>query len=108
MQIAKLEEMVKGWFVGDFSPAVLRTADVEVAVKTYRQADREDWHYHKVATEVTCVVSGEIEMCERRIGPGNIIVLSPGEGTSFLAVTDAVTVVVKHPGAKNDKFLRGE
>ena len=35
MKHAKLADMVKGWFVGDFAPVVLRSADVEVAVKHY-------------------------------------------------------------------------
>ena len=33
MKVDRLENMTKGWFVGDFKPAVLRTDAVEVAVK---------------------------------------------------------------------------
>ena len=36
---------------------------------------------------------------------GDIIVLEPGEVTSFEAMTDATTVVVKVPGALNDKYV---
>lgn len=33
MRTARLEDMVKGWFVGNFEPTLIKTNDVEVAVK---------------------------------------------------------------------------
>jgi len=100
-----LKDMTKGWFVGDFNPAVLNTKDVEVAVKEYSAGDTETKHYHKIAKEITVVVSGQVEMCGRVFSKGDIIFLDPGEETAFRAITDAVNVVVKMPGIANDKFL---
>ena len=105
MDSYKIQEMVKGWFVGDFSPTALKTQACEVAVKHYRAGDHESNHFHKVATEITVVISGEIVMCGKPWKAGDIIVLSPGEATDFLAITDSVNVVVKLPGAPNDKYL---
>ncbi len=39
MKVFHLDEMVKGWFVGNFNPTVLSTNDVEVAVKKYKAGD---------------------------------------------------------------------
>ena len=47
MKTAKLENMLKGWFIGNFEPTLLRTNDVEVAVKEYKKGDYEELHYHK-------------------------------------------------------------
>lgn len=99
-----LSEMVRGWFVGDFAPTLYRTQAVEVGVKTYRRGDAEAWHLHKIATEITVVVSGEIEMSGKRYGAGDIVVVPPGEGTDFVALTDCTNVVVKLPGATGDKY----
>ena len=104
MRTARLDDMVKGWFVGDFSPTVLQTGDVEVAVKSYRAGEREGLHHHRVATEVTLVISGTVRMAGGTWTAGDIVVLHPGEATDFEAITDAVNVVVKHPGAKHDKY----
>lgn len=106
MRSDKLENMFKGWFVGNFTPTLYQTNDVEVAVKTYSAGTKEEWHYHKIATELTVIISGEVEMCDRRFGSGDIIVMEPGEGTNFAAITDVTTVVVKVPGANNDKYLK--
>lgn len=103
MKHAHLREMMRGWFVGDFAPVALRTDVCEVAVKHYNEGDAEALHHHRVATEVTLVVSGEVEMMGRRWGQGDIIVVEPGEATSFHAWTAAACVVVKIPGVIGDK-----
>lgn len=104
MKSANISDMVKGWFIGDFTPSILRSADCEVAVKYYSAGDAEAAHHHKVAVEVTVVVSGRVRMSGREWGVGDIILLEPGEITDFEAITDAVNVVVKLPSVINDKF----
>ena len=55
-----LDEMIGGWFVGDFEPSVIRTKDFEVAVKRYKAGDKEAKHMHKVATELTVIISARV------------------------------------------------
>jgi quercetin dioxygenase-like cupin family protein len=104
----KLAKMVKGWFVGNFEPTIYRTNDVEVAVKDYKAGDREAWHFHKLATEITVILSGQVRMAGEEHRAGDIVLLSPGEGSAFEVLEDARTVVVKIPGANNDKYFAGE
>lgn len=105
MNSCRLEDMVNGWFVGAFEPTAHHSHACEVAVKNYSAGDAESAHFHKVATEITLVLSGTVCMCGREFSAGDIVVLQPGEITSFLALTDAINVVVKVPGALNDKYL---
>lgn len=105
MKTAKIDDMVKGWFVGNFEPTLYNTNDCEVAVKSYKAGDHEDKHYHKIATEITVIVSGEVLMFGQKYTAGDIIVCEPGDATDFTALTDAVNAVVKLPGANNDKYL---
>jgi quercetin dioxygenase-like cupin family protein len=107
MKSFHLDDMIKGWFVGDFSPAAFSTKDCEVAVKKYKAGDYEGAHHHKVATEITVVVSGKIRMVGKNWGAGDIVVVEPGTVTDFEALTDVVNVVVKVPGATDDKYLNG-
>jgi anti-sigma factor ChrR (cupin superfamily) len=97
--------MTKGWFVGSFAPTTHATEACEVAVKHYKAGDHEAAHYHKIATEITLIVSGRVRMAGGEWGDGDIVTLDPGEVTDFLALTDAVTVVVKTPGAPHDKYM---
>lgn len=105
MKTAKLDDMVKGWFIGNFNPSLRKTNDVEVAVKKYKKGDNEGKHYHKIATEYTCIISGRVKMNGTEYGKGDIVVMEPGEATDFECLEDDTTnVVVKIPGANNDKY----
>lgn len=109
MKVAKLEDMFKGWFVGNFDPTLLRTNDVEVAVKSYKKGDYETKHFHKIATELTVIISGRVRMNGVEYGKGDIIVMEPNEATDFECLEDGTqNVVVKIPGANNDKYLSEE
>ncbi|MDN5053006.1 cupin domain-containing protein [Aliarcobacter butzleri] len=105
MKIAKLDDMIKGWFIGNFEPTLIKTNDVEVAVKEYKKGDYEEKHYHKIATEITVIVSGKVRMNGIEYSKGDIIVIEPNEATDFEALEDTVNTVVKFPGANDDKYL---
>lgn len=107
MKISKLDDMVKGWFIGNFKPTLIKTNDMEVAVKSYKKGDYEDKHYHKIATEITVVVSGKVNMNGIIYNQGDIITIEPNESTDFRALEDTICTVVKYPGASNDKYLGG-
>lgn len=105
MKVKHLDDMVRGWFVGNFEPTLYKTNDCEVAVKNYRAGEYEEKHYHKVATEITVIVKGRVKMFDQEFSEGDIIVVEPGDTTDFTALTDATNVVVKLPGANDDKYV---
>lgn len=105
MQIFNLDSMINGWFVGDFEPCAWKSKDFEVAVKYYKKGQCEAKHYHKVATEITLIIQGRVRMGGVEFREGQIVLLEPCKSVDFIALTDAITAVVKVPSAKNDKFL---
>ena len=100
-----LDRFTKGWFVGNFEPTLIASDGVEVAIKHYKAGDHETAHHHKIATELTAVVSGRVRMSGEEIGPGEIVKIHPGQSTDFTALTEAVTVVVKMPCVAGDKYV---
>ncbi len=104
MKVFSLDDMTKGWFVGNFSPTVLSTNQVEVAVKRYKAGEYEPAHHHKTATEITVIIDGEVRMNDVVYRAGAILVIEPNTPTDFLALTDVTTTVVKYPGANDDKY----
>ena len=105
MKKLKLDKMTRGWFVGDFEPNAFKSKDCEVGYRHYKAGDQEEAHVHKVATELTLITSGVVEMNKKKYGVGDIVVVSPGEVVKFRAVTDATNVVVKIPSVKGDKYI---
>jgi quercetin dioxygenase-like cupin family protein len=96
--------MTKGWFVGDFTPVALKSEAAEVALKSYAAGAVEGRHLHRIATEITLIVSGQARMNDTLLQAGDIALIEPGEATDFEALTDVTTVVVKTPSVMGDKY----
>ena len=105
MKKYNLKNMIKGWFIGKFEPTLLDTDLFEVAVKRYKEGDSEERHTHKIATEFTVIISGNVIMDGNEYGEDDIIVIEPNQSTDFKCLTDVVTLVVKTPSIKDDKYV---
>lgn len=105
MKVFNLNDMVGGWIIGNFNPSLFKTNDVEIAIKKYKAGDYDSSHYHKIATEYTVIVDGQVEMSGNIYNKDDILIISPGEVTDFRSITNSTTVVIKIPGANNDKYL---
>lgn len=105
MQKFELENFTRGWFVGDFSPSILSSKDCEVGIKHYKKGYCEERHFHKIATEITAVIKGRVQMNGVIYKQGDIILIKPNESTDFKALEESITCVVKMPSVKDDKFL---
>ena len=106
MEKFNLSDFIGGWFIGNFTPTLYSTNDVEVSIKKYSKGQKENAHFHKIATEFTVIVTGEVKMSNQVFKSGDIIKILPGISTDFEAISEVVTVVVKIPGATNDKYLK--
>lgn len=104
MIIDKIENFTKGWFIGNFEPSIMKTDLYEIAVKKYKSGDKEEKHHHKIATEITVVVSGIISMNEEKFIDGDIITVLPNESVEFKCINDSVTIVIKTPSIIGDKY----
>ena len=105
MKILKLKDYTRGWLIGDFEPAVLRTKDFEFAVKEYKTGDKEEAHFHKVATEISVIVSGKFKMNDTPLKKGDVLIMNPGDIARFSCIQSGVTAVIKVPSVKGDKYI---
>lgn len=99
----KIDDFTKGWLVGDFTPALIQSKDIEVGLKYYSQNDYERRHVHNIVKEYTMVVSGRILMNGIEYGPGSIVEIQPGISTDFKALETTITLVIKTPSIPSDK-----
>ncbi len=104
-KVFKLSKMVRGWFIGNFNPTVKKTKMFEVAVQNYLKGDFEPSHHHKKACEITVIAKGKVKMNNKLYKEGDIIFIKPKESTNFKALTKVMTIVVKIPSVKGDKYL---
>jgi len=105
MIVNKMDEFIKGWFVGDFSPVLLQSKDYEIAVKWFKAGEQEPLHKQITATEITVVIEGQIRLGGEIFTKGDVITIPPGEFAEFESLTDSSLVCVKTPSLPNDKVL---
>ena len=92
----------RGWFIGDFPEAVYRTKNFEI---TYQKNPRSQTasHIHKIAHEITLVISGR-QICNGEMfGPGEICILEPGDISQIEYLEETEVVTVKVPSVPSDK-----
>ncbi|GAA0492724.1 MULTISPECIES: hypothetical protein [Tatumella] len=104
MKKEHIDQMVRGWLVGPFQPSVFYSEHVEVAVKHYVTGDYEPAHYHKISTEITMIITGNVMMNGNNYRSGDIVTILPEEITDFNVLENTTTLVVKLPAVKNDKY----
>ena len=63
MKKQNLNEMWRGWFIGNFEPSILKTENFEVGLLSHKKGEIWPQHYHAVATEYNLLVSGSMTIC---------------------------------------------
>ena len=99
------EAGARGWFIGDFPEAVVRTKNFEVCWHGNLAGNKDVPHVHKVITEVQLVTSGRMIINGEEFGPGDIYVSEPGEPYYAEYLEDTEVVAIKFPSLPTDKYL---
>ncbi len=103
MQRYKLSECGdRGWFIGDFAGAVYKTKDFEI---TYQKNNRSQTpsHIHKIAQEITLIISGR-QICNGEIfEAGDICILEPGDISQIEYLEETEVITIKVPSVPSDK-----
>lgn len=108
MKSFKIESFTKGWLVGNFTPALYETPELEVGVKHFTVGEKENSHMQIVATEISVVAAGRVRLGPKYFQAGDIVVISPGEVADFESITDSIVVCIKFPSIPNDKVIVSE
>jgi len=104
MRIQKFNDMLGGWFVGDFTPSAFRTKDFEVCYKTHTKGEIWPTHYHKISTEINLLIDGKMIIQDVELNSGDIFILEPWELANPVFLEDCKLVIIKTPSSTNDKY----
>lgn len=105
MERIRLSDFHNGWIVGNFSPSVLQTSELEVCIKHFAPGDLEAEHFQKTAIEVTFVIQGSCKISNEILNEGEGLIIQPGVPANFEALTNCTVVGIKWPSSPNDKML---
>lgn len=100
-----IKDMRGGWFIGNFEPSIIKEKNFEVGVKFFKKGELFPKHYHKIATEITVIISGKVLINDMIYQSGDIIIQNPFEKSDFQVLEDTIINVVKIPSVKDDKYF---
>ena len=103
MIFGNVADYTRGWFIGNFEPALVKLQDFETCYKSFNAGDKEPAAVQQKATEITLVVQGEVRINGVALIEGGLCLVHPGESADFFAVTDCKVVGIKFPSITNDK-----
>jgi hypothetical protein len=47
MIVSDIKDMFRGWFIGNFEPAIFKSKDFEVGILFHSKGEKWPKHYHK-------------------------------------------------------------
>jgi mannose-6-phosphate isomerase-like protein (cupin superfamily) len=103
MKVLKIDDMIGGWFIGNFEPTAYKTDQFEVSYKLHPKGQRWDVHYHTDVTEINYVIRGEMTIQGKLLSSGDIFILEPYEIADPEFLIDTEIICVKTPSL-NDKI----
>jgi hypothetical protein len=104
MLIDKLSNMKGGWFIGDFEPSIERRQDFEVGYKLHRKGEAWPKHIHKIATEITVLLRGKMQIMGQILESGTIFAIYPHEVADPEFLEDCEMIIIKFPSVIGDKY----
>jgi hypothetical protein len=104
VRIDNIKSYTNGWFIGNFSPSLLKTEAFEVAHHFYHKGFKGTPHLHKIATEYNYILSGKLVASGKNLSDGDIFVYEPFEMSDVVFLEDTHLIIVKTPSVPNDKY----
>ena len=104
MKIDKIDDMVGGWFIGDFEPSTLKRKDFEVGYKFHKKGEQWPVHYHKIGTEITYLIRGKMIIQNQLLTSGDVFTIYPNEIADPQFLEDCEVVIIKTPSVPGDKY----
>jgi CTP:phosphocholine cytidylyltransferase-like protein len=96
---------VRGWLIGDFEPALIRSTDIEVGILSHKKGEKWPFHYHSEATEINLLISGEMKVNGITIRCGDIFVFNKNIISCPDFIDDCTVLCVKIPSRPKDKHI---
>lgn len=104
MKKFRIEDMLGGWFVGNFDPAAFKTDKFEVGYKLHPAGEKWEIHYHKEADEITFLLRGRMVIQGQELVSGDVFVINKYEVADPVFLEDCEVIVIKTPSVIGDKY----
>jgi dTDP-glucose pyrophosphorylase len=100
---SKISDMFRGWCIGDFTPAFLRTKNFEVGIFNHKAGEHWDFHIHDHSDECNYIVSGRMTINDVEYVTGDRFVMRKGTLACPKFIEHCIVLCIKLPSIPGDK-----
>ena len=105
MIVRNISDFTNGWFIGNFEPSLFKNEYFEVAHHRHPAGYKTPKHTHKIARELTYIVSGELIVHGQHLKSGDMFIHEPHEIADAEILKDVELIVIKWPSVPSDKYM---
>jgi len=106
ISIFKIEDMFRGWFIGNFEPSVSKQETFEVGYLLHKKGEIWDTHYHNNIKEINLLISGKMILNDNIvINKNEIFIIDSKTIVSPIFLEDCYIICIKIPSFKGDKLI---
>ena len=98
-----LEDFVRGWFIGNFMPSIIRTIDFEVGRLIHKKNEKWPFHYHRYMDEINILLKGSMLLNERLLKVNDIFTIHKNEIACPVFLEECYILCIKVPSVIGDK-----
>jgi quercetin dioxygenase-like cupin family protein len=104
MIVSNISKFTGGWFIGNFTPSLLKTEEFEAAHHFYKKGFKGTPHTHKASTEYNYILSGKLIASNQILSSGDIFIYEKNDISDVSFIEDTNLIIIKTPSIPNDKF----
>ncbi len=104
-KIFKIEDMFRGWFIGNFEPSVYKNCTFEVGYLYHKKNELWDTHYHNNIIEVNLLIEGKMILNDIEINKNEIFIIDRKEIACPIFLEDCRIICIKIPSILCDKII---
>ena len=104
MKVFNIKDFWKGWIIGDFEPSIFKNQFFEVAHHKHKAGEYPPKHTHKIATEVSYIIKGELIASGKNLRKGDMWIYEPNDIADVSFIKDTELIVIKWPSIPSDKY----
>jgi quercetin dioxygenase-like cupin family protein len=105
MRVGNIHDMKNGWFVGNFSPTVFKTEDVEISHQKHKKGETGKEHFHTDSVEINYILKGELMASGTLLSNGDIFIYGKNEISKVIFLENTDLIIVRLPSSPEDKVF---
>jgi len=99
-----LDNMVRGWCIGNFTPSIFKTDLFEVGYLKHPKDQIWPAHVHKISDEYNILIKGKMTINNETINQGEIFIIPKNMLTTAKFLEDCEVLCIKVPSLPKDKY----